>query len=103
LFGDEVLIKIVNLIKDELPRSKGEIYRFGGDEFAIIYHDKDVNQLTRILHRIVHFSMGGLNCSCSIGVANTDECMNNIERLKLLADERLYKSKQNGRAQITWC
>ncbi|EFN9507656.1 GGDEF domain-containing protein, partial [Escherichia coli] len=48
-------------------------------------------------------SIGGLNCSCSIGVANTDECMNNIERLKLLADERLYKSKQNGRAQVTWC
>ncbi|MCU9698771.1 GGDEF domain-containing protein, partial [Escherichia coli] len=103
LFGDEVLIKLVNLIKDELPRREGEIYRFGGDEFAIIYYEKDKNKLSRILHRVVHFAIGGLNCSCSIGVASTDECMNNIERLKLLADERLYKSKQNGRAQITWC
>ncbi|EPZ1643919.1 GGDEF domain-containing protein, partial [Escherichia coli] len=24
------------------------------------------------------------------------------ERLKMLADERLYKSKKNGRAQISW-
>ncbi|HBB0030740.1 TPA: hypothetical protein ACUNDE_004296, partial [Escherichia coli] len=23
-------------------------------------------------------------------------------RLKMLADERLYKSKKNGRAQISW-
>lgn len=103
LFGDEVLIKLVNIIKEELPRREGEIYRFGGDEFAIIYYEKDKNKLSRILHRVVHFAIGGLNCSCSIGVASTDECMNNIERLKLLADERLYKSKQNGRAQITWC
>ncbi|HHJ2708771.1 TPA: hypothetical protein ACQIU0_003415, partial [Escherichia coli] len=25
-----------------------------------------------------------------------------VERLKMLADERLYKSKKNGRAQISW-
>ncbi|PAS63699.1 hypothetical protein CDN92_06495 [Escherichia coli] len=37
----------------------------------------------------------------SIGVAHSNECTT-VERLKMLADERLYKSKKNGRAQISW-
>ncbi|EGI10372.1 putative lipoprotein [Escherichia coli H736] len=42
-----------------------------------------------------------LNLSTSIGVAHSNECPT-VERLKMLADERLYKSKKNGRAQISW-
>ena len=44
---------------------------------------------------------GSINLSTSIGVAHSNECTT-VERLKMLADERLYKSKKNGRAQISW-
>ncbi|EIX4341133.1 TPA: diguanylate cyclase, partial [Escherichia coli] len=50
---------------------------------------------------IVHFQVGSINLSTSIGVAHSNECTT-VERLKMLADERLYKSKKNGRAQISW-
>ncbi|MDO1920932.1 hypothetical protein Q2378_28400, partial [Escherichia coli] len=36
-----------------------------------------------------------------IGVAHSTECTTG-ERLKMLADEPLYKGKNNGRAQISW-
>ncbi|MEK9251092.1 hypothetical protein V9758_21990, partial [Escherichia coli] len=45
--------------------------------------------------------VGSINLSTSIGVAHSNECPT-VERLKMLADERLYKSKKNGRAQISW-
>lgn len=58
LFGDEVLIKLVGLIKEQLPCDKGDVYRFGGDEFAIIYRDNDLNALLHMLSHIVRFRMG---------------------------------------------
>ncbi|MCV5445429.1 GGDEF domain-containing protein, partial [Escherichia coli] len=44
---------------------------------------------------------GSINLSTSIGVAHSNECTT-VESLKMLADERLYKSKKSGRAQISW-
>lgn len=101
LFGDEVLMKVVKILKAQMPAEKGKVYRFGGDEFAIIYTGGTLEELLAILREIVHFQVGSINLSTSIGVAHTDEC-NDLQRLKMLADERLYKSKKNGRAQITW-
>ncbi|EHP6514696.1 diguanylate cyclase, partial [Escherichia coli] len=98
--GDAVLIKVVSLVKRNMASDYGDIYRLGGDEFAIICYSKKI--LRETLEKIVNFSIFGLNCTCSIGVTSTFETKNNVERLKALADERLYQSKRNGRAQITW-
>ncbi|MEN1417360.1 diguanylate cyclase, partial [Pseudomonas aeruginosa] len=37
LLGDEVLMKVVKILKSQIPVDKGKVYRFGGDEFAVIY------------------------------------------------------------------
>ncbi|EOP0013476.1 diguanylate cyclase [Escherichia coli] len=101
LLGDEVLMKVVKILKSQIPVDKGKIYRFGGDEFAVIYTGGTLEELLSILKEIVHFQVGSINLSTSIGVAHSNECTT-VERLKMLADERLYKSKKNGRAQISW-
>ena len=101
LLGDEVLMKVVKILKSQLPVDKGKVYRFGGDEFAVIYTGGTLEELLSILKEIVHFQVGSINLSTSIGVAHSNECPT-VERLKMLADERLYKSKKNGRAQISW-
>ncbi len=101
LLGDEVLMKVVKILKSQIPVDKGKIYRFGGDEFAVIYTGGTLEELLSILKEIVHFQVGSINLSTSIGVAHSNECTT-VERLKILADERLYKSKKNGRAQISW-
>lgn len=101
LLGDEVLMKVVKILKSQIPVDKGKIYRFGGDEFAVIYTGGTLEELLSILKEIVHFQVGSINLSTSIGVAHSNECTT-VERLKMLVDERLYKSKKNGRAQISW-
>ena len=101
LLGDEVLMKVVKILKSQIPVDKCKIYRFGGDEFAVIYTGGTLEELLSILKEIVHFQVGSINLSTSIGVAHSNECTT-VERLKMLADERLYKSKKNGRAQISW-
>ncbi|MCS0661474.1 diguanylate cyclase, partial [Escherichia coli] len=90
-----------NFLKSQIPVDKGKVYRFGGDEFAVIYTGGTLEELLSILKEIVHFQVGSINLSTSIGVAHSNECPT-VERLKMLADERLYKSKKNGRAQISW-
>ena len=35
LLGDEVLMKVVKILKSQIPVDKGKVYRFGGDEFAV--------------------------------------------------------------------
>lgn len=94
-------MKVVKILKSQIPVDKGKIYRFGGDEFAVIYTGGTLEELLSILKEIVHFRVGSINLSTSIGVAHSNECTT-VERLKMLADERLYKSKKNGRAQISW-
>ncbi|HHL7571333.1 TPA: GGDEF domain-containing protein, partial [Escherichia coli] len=101
LFGDEVLVRVVCLIKSSLPEESGNIYRLGGDEFAIIYRKSKACDLIEILNKVVSFNVGGLECSCSIGVSNSKECNYDNVKMKLLADERLYKSKEKGKKQIT--
>ena len=38
LLGDEVLMKVVKILKSQIPVDKGKFYRFGGDEFAVILY-----------------------------------------------------------------
>lgn len=93
-------MKVVKILKSQIPVDKGKVYRFGGDEFAVIYTGGTLEELLSILKKSF-ISVGSINLSTSIGVAHSNECPT-VERLKMLADERLYKSKKNGRAQISW-
>ncbi len=94
LLGDEVLMKVVKILKSQIPVDKGKVYRFGGDEFTVIYTGGTLEELLSILKRNRSFpSVGSINLSTSIGVAHSNECPT-VERLKMLADERLYKSKK---------
>ncbi len=55
LLGDEVLMKVVKILKSQIPVDKGKVYRFGGDEFAVIYTGGTLEELLSILKEIVHF------------------------------------------------
>lgn len=51
LLGDEVLMKVVKILKSQIPVDKGKVYRFGGDEFAVIYTGGTLEELLSILKR----------------------------------------------------
>lgn len=99
LFGDEVLKRVVSIVRAQIIG--GRVYRFGGDEFAVIFYGDNFSELLNCMKGLVSFYVGGCHCSCSIGIAKTDEC-DTAASLKRLADKRLYNSKENGRAMITW-
>ena len=105
--GDEVIIALAKLLEEKgKPNIVG---RVGGEEFmAIIMHDEsqsieefcvslreDVNKLE------IPFQDTMININISGGVASSSTT-DSWEDMVNLADERLYKSKENGRDQITF-
>ena len=78
--------------------------RYGGDEFLIALPDTSKEQALNIASRIQSEFvnkpfLSGLNPSISGGVATSSEATD-IRKMIVLADERLYLAKKNGRSQI---
>ncbi len=105
--GDNVLINIANKLKELCYEDS--IFRFGGDEFIIIFRDmpdKEIieNKAQEILNEIskiesnerqkhkVNVSMGISTCKC-----NGKNCKEYKCKLITMADVALYKAKECGK------
>jgi len=105
--GDKVLSKMVSIASSVL-RQEDLIGRLGGEEFAIILVDSDVEAAARVADRIrlaikqVKFpsETGPFNVSVSIGVSeplyNEASINDALER----ADAALYRAKRSGRDRV---
>lgn len=99
LVGDFVLIKFVSILKS-LLRSSDKIYRFGGDEFVIVFNRSSLNNaiktIERILNRIkktkLKYKDQIIEFSISIGVT-AHKKGDSLESLLKRADEALYEAK----------
>lgn len=104
--GDLVLIDVAFTIKNSV-RNTDIVARYGGEEFIILLPDtKKENAIivaNKILEAIrdipVNFRKEPI--TASLGVASSKES-DNPERIINLADERLYKAKNNGRNRIEY-
>ena len=105
--GDECLVSVVEVIKKQL-REEDKIIRYGGEEFLVFIQDTSLDKAHEICERIrtamhlvqVPHSKGHTSFTVSIGLA----CIEHNEPVKSViqrADIALYKSKDNGRDQIT--
>ena len=101
--GDGVIRDYAEVITDVFK--KGDCYRFGGDEFLIIieYEETLTHLLTeyakktkqlRIAHTNIapHFSLGYVCGLC--------EVLEDVQRMIIKADERLYQAKKEGKDKI---
>ncbi len=106
--GDEVLTQLSALFMDYME-DKGEVARWGGEEFLLIFADCDLNQgveyMEKLLHRIrlMDIRYGGevLHVTMTFGISeyNPDHT---IDAIINNADKKLYFGKQNGRNRIVY-
>lgn len=100
LMGDYLLKSISNVISKRI-RSSDKFFRIGGDEFALLLLDTNLEEAKIMAEDIkklvaktkVNFMGNQISITISIGVSCFNEA-NSIENMIHLADERLYQSKR---------
>ena len=103
--GDQVIRHVAALMKKHM-NADIEGFRFGGEEFTLVFRNKTKENVMSILEQIRRemaestFSFDKkVSITISVGVAAFEVGMNE-EQWVALADEALYESKKNGRNQI---
>jgi len=103
LIGDAVLSHLASIMRGSI-RDSDVAARFGGEEFAVIVQETDLDGAMRLAGRIrtaVEQAVfpSELRLTVSIGVACTDDA-ERFSQLFELADSALYQAKRGGRNQV---
>lgn len=104
MFGDEVLLRTVEIIKNAIGHM-GMLGRIGGDEMMIVLtsieSQVELRNLLRSIRTDIEWSFKGekegLNQTCSIGVAAYPDNGNSYDKVFQLADRMLYIAKNKGK------
>lgn len=106
--GDEVLKQVAQKLKDSV-RKVDYVFRYGGEEFALILVNTAAKEAHILAQRIVEdiannrFDLKGheLKITVSMGLASFPDSAEKKEKLIAQADQALYQSKMKGRNQAT--
>ena len=107
----DVILKEVALRLRKLVGPKGTVFRWGGEEFAIIYPDITLDEAVKITKSIrVYFEKYAINVinyapiklTISGGLSCFSEKNNDADLVAKQADNALYYSKNNGRNKIAY-
>lgn len=111
--GDQVLKAVATRVAKSLPRSFDFLARLGGEEFAVILPQTDLEGAAVLAERLrravadTSFPCNGhlISITVSIGVSAWSERRGIVastpEDVLELADQRLYASKRSGRNRVT--
>jgi diguanylate cyclase (GGDEF)-like protein len=107
LVGDDVIRAAADVMKAQI-REYDRCARFGGDEFAILLPQSDLQEATRTAERIqrqvaaIAVSAGDVvvRTSVSIGVAQLSAGGQGVTDLLAAADLSLYRAKAAGRRRV---
>lgn len=105
--GDDVLRKLGALLRGCVSRPYDAVCRYGGEEFAIVLPDTDVDGARHIGGKVREWlaeaslphPLGG-NVTASVGVAVQSGQDTDAATLIAQADAALYEAKRRGRDQI---
>ena len=101
--GDEMLINMAEVMRD-LARSGDRLYRTGGDEFAVILPNTDIEAAVGVAERILHFckrpTNGARPSPFSSGVSGVPYFTRNRDMVYRQADTALYWAKRHGRGSV---
>ncbi len=103
--GDEAIVLVSGKLQQCL-RQMDIVARYGGDEFAVLLPETNLEaaeiiakRILDTLNRTVHPQWGPL--SASIGVSGTPHETKNKEQILKAADDTMYISKKEGRNRVT--
>lgn len=107
LFGDTVIKNVAKIFKEIAGKYNGTAFRYGGEEFLLIFPNIELNLLKaaaeeiRVCFSKVKFNMDGQNESftLSLGLSKMEESSRIIDIFNLinLADAALYVAKEEGK------
>lgn len=103
LYGDEVLILFANIMETTF-RHDDMLFRYGGEEFAVLLRDIKIDTAMMVLNRFrenianYQFPQVG-SITVSIGAIEISEGTSRVDVISN-ADQALYFSKGNGRNQV---
>lgn len=106
--GDEVLRTVASILKDQV-RTGDVVGRWGGEEFVVFVRQSELEGAKILLDRLrvvvsdteITTATGHtIKVSFSGGLVSLSNCADWREALSR-ADEALYRSKENGRNQVT--
>ncbi len=108
--GDDLLVKISDVLKKELNNGSAHAFRIGGDEFAGIIVANEKNDIRirvkQIQHRISQLHISHREnpikpfITVSIGVHIPTEKEYDFKEIYEITDRALYKAKAQGRDRI---
>lgn len=102
--GDEVLVEFAQVVLSLLR--DGDVFaRMGGEEFCILLSHARATHALEVAERIREFvaahpfqtSAGVVRLSLSLGIAGCDAPIQSIDVVLSMADQAMYRAKQNGR------
>lgn len=104
--GDAVLRAFAVLLQKSL-RSSDQLYRIGGEEFAIILAQTEIDMAVDLANRLreavtaepIPYRDGNIAVTVSIGLAGFSESLTPAETLEA-ADAALYRAKSGGRNMV---
>ncbi|WP_066347190.1 sensor domain-containing diguanylate cyclase [Aliarcobacter cryaerophilus] len=106
LNGDNVLIKIAEILKTFTQRANDYAFRLGGDEFSIItldlHKDEVLNYANNIKNAVLEARFSKeIEISLSIGVYILELNRNlNSQDVYKFSDEALYQAKKSGKNRV---
>lgn len=106
MFGDEVLQTFAKILLKHM-KGHGIATRFGGEEFMLVFHTTDKNELQKVLELCsIDFKEYGIvsknlpmTFSGGVSVFHHEDM---LVKLFNLADERLYEAKNTGKKHIVY-
>jgi len=103
--GTKCLERVAEII-GSIATGKGRLYRYGGDEFAVLLKnfstDEAVATAERIRLNIDIANLGGtVRVTASIGVASSEQGDSGPEELLDMADKAAYASKNSGKNRVS--
>ncbi len=101
LQGDQILKDVVKQIRLSV-RETDMVARFGGDEFAVLLTETDIDQARLIAQRVLGEVQTILPpyCGLSIGISSLRSLGETADSLLHRADQALYKAKTSGKNQM---